>query len=201
MTDSRPDYLRSDELLSRDDSRLLIVDVQEKLVPLVVSPETLVEQCERLLRVAGLLGIRITATEQYPDGLGSTVAALASLVGSPVPKHRFSSVEALGWQPAAECADGREKVVVAGIEAHVCVMQTVLDLLALGYQVYVPADAVSSRHRIDWEWALQRMRDSGAVVTTTEAVLFEWCERSDLPEFRELLELIKQRDEKSRAEQ
>jgi len=96
----------------------------------------------------------------------------------------------LGWNSPAEQADGRFKVVVCGIESHVCVQQTVLDLIGQGFRVYVPADAVASRNKFDWEVALKRMEASGATITTTEAVLFEWCEVAGTREFKEISKLV-----------
>src|SRR6185295_2288401 len=101
--------------------------------------------------------------------------------------------EVLEWGTAAEQADNRYQVVVAGMEAHVCVQQTVLDLLSSGFQVFVPADAVSSRGELDWKIALDRMAGNGATIVTTESVLFEWCEVSGTPEFKQISQLIKER--------
>ena len=184
-------YMRSHELLSRSESRLLIVDVQEKLVPMIAHYEQMLGNCRRLIQGAKILDVPVFATEQYPKGLGHTVAPLAELLGSVPDKQRFSCAEVLDWGLAAEQADNRFQIVVAGIEAHVCVLQTVLDLLAGGYQVFVPADAISSRGELDCTVALDRMSSGGAVITTTESVLFEWCERSGTPEFKQISQLIK----------
>ncbi|MBI3863531.1 MAG: hydrolase [Planctomycetia bacterium] len=192
MTRSAPIYTRSHELLSRTESRLLIVDVQEKLVPLIASAARMTSNCRRLIQGAKIVGIPVFATEQYPTGLGSTVGPLKELLGEIPDKHRFSCAEILGWGLAAEQADNRYQIVVAGIEGHVCVLQTVFDLLAAGYQVFVPADAIASRGELDWKIALDRMAAGGAVITTTESVLFEWCEQSGTPEFKQISHLIKQ---------
>jgi nicotinamidase-related amidase len=98
----------------------------------------------------------------------------------------------LGWQPAAVDPEGRDQIIVAGIEAHVCVLQTVLDLLAVGFRVYVPADAVASRKKLDWKIALGRMASHGAVITTTESVLFECCETAAAAEFKAISRLVKE---------
>tara|TARA_B100000029_G_scaffold511830_1_gene606875 strand:+ start:189 stop:908 length:720 start_codon:yes stop_codon:yes gene_type:complete len=198
------EVLRSHELLDRGLSRLLVVDVQERLLDHIPVSELLVERCRRLIRAAQLLGIPVSATEQYPVGLGPTSAVLSSLLveGEGVPdgvsripeKQRFSCTECLGWGPASEVADGRQQVVVCGIESHVCVMQTSLDLLASGFRVFVPADAVASRHKLDWTTALSRLRDAGVVVLTTESVLFEWCEEAGTDEFRAISRLVTGRD-------
>lgn len=188
--------VRSLELLSRHDSRLLIVDMQEKLLPAIRRHKKVVANCVKLVSAATLLGPPVFATEQYPRGLGPTVPELADLLEERPEKQRFSCTEALAWGTANETADpalrDRTKVVIAGIEAHVCVLQTAMDLLADGFQVYVAADAVGSRRRLDRQIALQRMADSGAVITTTESILFEWCETAAADEFKEISRLVKE---------
>lgn len=192
MPNSKALYLRSAELLARDACRLLIVDVQEKLVPHVVSANRLLANCARLIDGAKIMGVPVFATEQYPKGLGGTAAPLAERLANVPAKLRFSCGEVLEWGTAAEQADGRHQVVVAGIETHVCILQTVLDLLAAGFQVFVPADAVSSRGELDWRIALERMAGCGATIVTTESVLFEWCEVAGTPQFKQISALIKQ---------
>jgi nicotinamidase-related amidase len=109
----------------------------------------------------------------------------------PVPqKQCFSCVPALNWGHAAEISDDRDQVVVAGMETHVCVLQTVLDLIGSGFRIHVVADAVSSRSEFDWRTALDRMATAGATITTVESALFEWCERAGTPEFKEIQKLI-----------
>jgi nicotinamidase-related amidase len=191
MSDKPSEYVRSNELLSRSDSRLLIVDVQEKLMPAIPVAGQLIRNCRRLIQGAKILGVPISATEQYPQGLGGTVAELASELDAPATKVRFSGAECLNWGLAAEQPGDRFKLVVAGIEAHVCVLQTALDFLAQGFRVYVPADAVASRHKLDWKMALSRLADSGAILTTTESVLFEWCEAAATAEFKQISRLIR----------
>jgi nicotinamidase-related amidase len=192
MSSSDSQYVRARELLARDDSRLLIVDVQGKLTVLIPGAAGMIANCRRLIRGAALLGVPVSATEQYPRGLGPTVPELAELLEQPIEKVRFSSAECLDWV-AGEKGD-RVKVVVAGIEAHVCIQQTVLDLLAAGFSVYIPADAVASRSSFDRDVAVQRLRDAGATITTTESVLFEWCETAAAPEFKQVSALIKEGD-------
>jgi nicotinamidase-related amidase len=194
MPDQKPTYTRSPEILSRHESRLLIVDVQEKLVPKIFELERMLSNCRMLIQGAKILRIPVFATEQYPKGLGNTVPQLAELLDQPAQKLRFSCAEALDWGVAADLADDRFQIVVAGMEAHVCVLQTVLDLLGSGFQVYVPADAVSSRRELDWKIALDRMSAGGATIVTAESVLFEWCEVSGTPEFKQISQLIKERE-------
>jgi nicotinamidase-related amidase len=192
MSEGSIPYLRSPELLSRAKSRLLIVDVQEKLIPAIPVAEQLIANCRKLMDGAMALGIPMSGTEQYPRGLGSTVPTLAEPLGKLPEKLRFSCAEVLNWSPAGMDPDGRDQVIVAGMEAHVCVLQTALDLLSLGFRVYVPADAVASRKKLDWKIALDRMASQGAVITTTESVLFECCEVAGTPEFKTISRLIKE---------
>lgn len=189
------DAMRSPELLNRRSSRLLIVDVQEKLI--VALPREIQEQflgtCRFLGEGAKLLNVPVTITEQYPQGLGPTVPTLASFAEERPSKKRFSALECTGWPPAAEARDDRYQIVVAGMETHVCVLQTVLDLLSAGYQTYVVVDAVAGGGGVDHGVALQRMANAGAVLTSAESVLFEWCESAESPEFKQLSSLVKSR--------
>lgn len=191
MTDNNAPFLRSPRLLSRELSRLLIVDVQEKLVPHIFNADAMLAGCEMLIRGAGILNVPVFATEQYPKGLGPTVSSLAELLPAPLEKLRFSSAEVLDWGMAAEDPAARDQIVVAGIEAHVCIQQTVLDLISHGYRVHVPADAVGSRREPDYARALQRMADSGATMTTAESVLFEWTEVAGTAEFKAISQIVK----------
>jgi nicotinamidase-related amidase len=182
---------RSHELLDRSASKLLIVDVQAKLVPLITQADRMIANCRRLIAGAKILGVPAFATEQYPKGLGPLVPELKSGFDTVPDKLAFSCAEVLSWGTAAEQTDNRYQIVVAGIETHVCVLQTVFDLLAAGFQIFVPADAVASRGELDWKVALDRMSNGGATITTTESVLFEWCERSGTVEFKQISQLIK----------
>lgn len=187
--------VRSPELLHRDSSRLLIVDVQDKLVATLpeATRQQLLGSCRFLAEGARLLDVPTAITEQYPQGLGATAEGLQQFCDSRPAKKRFSCVECLGWPSAAEATDDRYQIVVAGMETHVCVLQTVLDLLSLGYQVYVVADSVASRREIDQKVALDRMANCGAILTTAEGVLFEWAETAEATEFKQLSSLIKTR--------
>lgn len=187
---------RSPELMSRSDTALLVVDVQEKLIPLIAQHERIVWNIGRLLDGAKILGVRAAATEQYPRGLGPTTKELAERLGDVPEKLAFSC----GGCPQVfeELRDaGIFKILVVGIEAHVCVQQTVLDLLADGFRVYVAVDAVGSRHELDYGTALRRMDSAGAALTTTEAALFEWCDAAGTPEFKQISALVRESSVKS----
>ena len=187
--------LRSHELLNRRTSRLLVVDIQGKLVALFPDEiqHKLIATSRFVCEGARIFGIPMVATEQYPKGLGSTVPQLTEFFETRLEKKRFSAVECLGWPPAAEAQDDRFQIVIIGMETHVCVLQTVLDLLALGYQTYVVVDALAARGSSDHSAAIERMANSGAVLVTAEGVLFEWCESADAAEFKQLSNLIKNR--------
>ena len=182
---------RSPALMDRQDTGLLVVDVQEKLIDLIRGHQSLVWNISRLLRGARQLQIPVIATEQYPQGLGSTVSELSKHLETIPEKLTFSCAGCLelfeSWREA-----GVFKILVAGIESHVCIQQTVLDLMANGFQVYVAVDAVGARGQVDHEVAVQRMESAGAVVTTTEAALFEWCQVAGTPEFKEISRLVRE---------
>ena len=177
--------------MSAQDTGLLVVDVQEKLVPAIANHGRVVWNCRRLVDGANLLGLPVVATEQYPRGLGPTVDELAEKLGDIPDKTAFSCGE------CSEVFQGLRdrnvhRLLVCGIEAHVCVQQTVIDLLADGWHVYLAVDAVGSRFDVDYRTALRRMESSGATLTTTEAALFEWCQTADRPEFKQISRLVRE---------
>jgi nicotinamidase-related amidase len=182
--------MRLTQRLTGKHGALLVVDLQDKLLELIPERDRVVANCVGLIRGARALGLPVWATEQYPRGLGPSVAAVAELIPERPAKTTF---HCCAVPQLLEQLYGRNirHVTVAGIEAHVCVSQTALELLDLGFRVQVPADAVASRRKIDWEFALRRLEHAGAVVSTTESILFEWTERSDRPEFKAISELIK----------
>lgn len=190
MSDSSS-YVRSSELAARTDSLLLVIDVQERLLPNIAARQQLVQRIDLLLRGANLLSVPILATEQYPQGLGPTVAELRRHLPNPLEKRRFSSAEVILPRLTGSDLAMRRQVVVVGIETHVCVLQTAFDLLAAGYQVLVVADAVGSRSIQDRDVALARMATAGVGATTTESVLFEWCETAATAEFKSISQLVK----------
>jgi len=177
--------------MSRDDTALLVVDVQEKLLPVIRNRTHVVWNVRRLIDAARILGVEIAATEQYPQGLGPTTSELAERLDDIPSKLTFSCGECGNiFRRLAE--NDRHKVLVVGIEAHVCVQQTVIDLLGDGFRVYIAVDAVGSRREIDYQTALRRMDSAGATLTTTEAALFEWCELAGTPEFKQISRLVRE---------
>ena len=182
-------YNRSPELMRAEDTTLLVVDVQEKLMPHIAKQEKVIANIARLLDAAKLASIPLFATEQYPKGLGPTVSDLADRLTTSFDKLTFSCLghEAVQTHLAQL---SRPKVLLCGVETHVCIQQTAFDLMAEGYQVYLPVDAVSSRHEDDHLVAIRRMESHGVVITTVEACLFEWCERAGTDLFKEVRKLV-----------
>lgn len=169
-------------------SLLLVVDVQERLVPALHDGAALVQRTAWLVRVAQRLGVPVAASEQYPQGLGPTVAPVRSLLpeAAIAAKVHFSLVRADAFASLPDI--DRPQVVIAGAEAHVCVLQTACDVLARGREVFVVADAVASRHDADRMLAIDRLRARGAEIVSCEMVAFEWLERAATPAFREVLQ-------------
>lgn len=174
--------------LALDRAQLLLIDVQEKLLPRIDQAEPLVAQCVRMLRIAREMGLPITATEQNPEGLGPTVAAIRDALGPTRYLHK-KAFSVCGDAAAMEALRGhsRGQVLVMGIEAHVCVMQTSLDLLDAGFEPFVLADAAGSRRPLDREIGFQRMARAGVVLTTVESAAFELMRRYDSDLFRRVL--------------
>jgi nicotinamidase-related amidase len=178
--------------MSAADTGLLGIDVQEKLLPLIPDAEALVRNVAFLVDGARLLEMTVQATEQYPRGLGATVPELAQRLPERPDKVAFSCCAIPAVVEAFHRA-ARPKVVLAGIETHVCVLHTALDLLALDFRVYVPVDAVAARGRLDHDLALRRLEHAGAVLTTTEACLFEWVGGAGHPQFKAVSRLVQDR--------
>ncbi len=174
-------------LLNRETSGLVLVDVQEKLTPHVLNAERLVNRCEWLIRLAKELAVPVVVSEQYPKGLGSTVEPLRTIALSArcVDKVHFSCYRepsfVTHWQSIK-----RKQVVIAGIETHVCVLQSALDMKKAGLDVFVVVNAVSSRHEVDHKYGLKRMKQEGVHLVTAEMVFFEWVGQAGTPEFKAL---------------
>jgi len=185
--------LRADRL-DVDRAFVLVIDLQEKLLPLIREQERIIAAGRKLLDGVRIVELPVLVTEQYPKGVGRshpTIREALAICGAQIiEKPSCSACDHPPVRSALQTID-RPQVIVIGIEAHVCVQQTTLDLLTLGYDVFVCADAVGSRGRIDYEMALANMRQHGAIVTTVESVLFEMINRCDMPQFKELVELVK----------
>ncbi|MCU0705167.1 MAG: isochorismatase family protein [Fimbriiglobus sp.] len=172
------------------DSVLVVIDVQDKLLAKMPTAAALVHSVGFLLDAAHLLGVPMRATEQYPKGLGPTTTEIARRLPQPIPaKTAFSCCGADGFTAELKTL-GRNVVVLAGMETHVCVAQTAFDLLAAGFRVLLPVDAVSSRFEVDHSTALRRLERAGADLTTAEAVAFEWTHDAAHPKFKEVSKLV-----------
>ncbi|MEN6625938.1 MAG: hydrolase [Candidatus Sumerlaeia bacterium] len=179
--------------LQLDEALLAVIDMQGKLLPAISERDSILNRVELLVRSARILDVPILWTEQYPRGIGPTVASIESLIGDaarPIDKLCFGC---FGDERAASAASatGRRQLVVCGVEAHVCVLQTVLTALSAGWTVFVAEDAVGSRRNADRDVSLERMRQAGAIPTTAESAIMELLATAAHAKFREILPLIK----------
>ena len=170
---------------------LLVVDVQDRLLPVIHDNTVVVEACRRMVEAAKVMELPIVVTEQYPEGIGRTCQTLLQCLGeTPLyTKVRFSACVEPVVEKLAELA--RPNVIVVGIEAHICVLQTTLDLLRMGYTPYLCADAIGSRRPHDRDTAIARLREAGAIITTTESVTLETLGQASTESFKRILKIIK----------
>jgi nicotinamidase-related amidase len=180
------------ELLDRNRSALVIIDVQEKLFPHVHDHERILARLDLLISGAKLMGIPLLLTEQYPKGLGKTIEPIRRMLPEiePLTKMEFSCMPARGFIEHLVSLR-RNQIILAGIEAHICVSQTALDLSRHGDRVVVVADAVSSRRPFDVQIALSRLEQSGLTLSTAESVVFEWLRCAGTEEFRAIQPKLK----------
>lgn len=173
-------------LINQDDSLLLVIDVQEKLVPVIHGSERVVDNCGWLMRAATEFGVPTLVTEQYPEGLGATVPELAKFADSDsvIAKNYFSAASHPEFVERLRTSN-RHQIVVCGMEAHVCVAQTCIELIESQYRVFLVEDAVSSRSKDDRFSALERLRALGVELVSKEMVFFEWQRRGGGEEFRD----------------
>lgn len=179
-------------MLLADKCALVVIDIQGKLSQLMYRKEALFQNARKLIQGARILDIPIIVTEQYPKGLGPTIPEIAELFPSfnPLPKVSFSCCGDEGFSKELRAVN-RSQILVCGIETHVCVYQTTVDLLAARYHVEVIADVVSSRSAEDREIGLQRMREEGASLSSVEMVLFELMKVAEGPKFKEVSKVVK----------
>lgn len=179
-------------------SQLIVIDVQSRLLPVMHEPDRLLKHCNTLIQAAQLLNIPVTVTEQYPKGIGHTEPELVRSLGSsyhPVEKTCFSCCGADNFNSRINQFPDRNQLIISGIEAHVCVLQTTMELLSQqgdpAKEIFVVSDAISSREKKNKKIALNRLNQAGAVITCTESVLFEWLKDSSHDHFKALSSLIK----------
>ena len=175
-------------------SQLVVIDVQERLVAAMPSEprQATLRNTERLAQAAKMLQIPITHTEQYPKGLGVTEKTLRAHLSdsAAIEKTCFSCFAADGFISTL-ASQQRQQIILCGMESHVCVLQTAIELQQAGYQVFVVEDAVCSRHKQNHKNALARMRQAGIIVSNTESVIFEWLRDASHPDFKSLSRLLR----------
>ncbi|MEJ2697869.1 MAG: hydrolase [Candidatus Sulfobium sp.] len=178
--------------LDRNDTVLVIVDVQERLAAVMTQREKVIANCLRLVHAADLLGLPVILTEQYPKGLGPTVREIREKIKryEPVEKITFDCCSESSFQGKLT-GSGRKKVILAGMETHVCVLQTALGLMRDDYSVHVAGDAVCSRTKENFRTGLEFMRDAGVVISCTETILFQLLGMAGTPEFKVISSMIK----------
>ncbi len=178
--------------LDKDEAVLVIVDIQERLAAVMSERKKVVDNCLHLIELARLLGIPVLLNEQYPKGLGPTVSEIRDALQpyEPLEKLTFSCCKGPAF-PERLAAARRKKVILVGMETHVCVLQTCIGLLNEGYAVHAVGDAICSRTKDNFQTAIEFMRDAGAVITCTETVLFQLLEKAGTEEFKIISKRIK----------
>jgi len=179
-------------LLSKDGAVLLIIDIQEKLFPHMHKKEEVSKNVRRLIKFVKVVGIPIVLTEQYPKGLGRTIREIKELIPEvkPIEKVEFSCLGSEEFRGALKRLDAKT-LILTGIETHICVSQTAIEALDMGYGVHVVSDATSSRREEDRTVGIERMRQGGAVISSTEMLIYEVLRRAGTKEFKEALRLVK----------
>ena len=175
-------------------SALIVVDIQEKLLPPIFEKDRLVRNSQLLLRLARIVGMPVLATTQYAKGLGATVPEIASLLpaGEVMDKTAFSCFGSDSFCSAVHALPGnRNTLIVCGMETHICVLQTVLGALNQGFLVHVASDAVSSRAEWNWQIGLRRMEAAGALISSTETIIYELLRGSGTTAFKQMLQYLK----------
>ncbi|MFB3812979.1 MAG: hydrolase [Terriglobales bacterium] len=192
---TEPDYSElARRPLEADKCALLVIDIQEKLLPPIYEKERLVRNAQLLIRLAGILNMPVMAAAQYRKGLGDIVPEVASLLPDPKPidKLEFNCLDNDNFCAAVKSLPRkRNTLLVCGMETHICVMQTVMGALNKGYLVHVAADAVSSRTRLNWRLGLKRMEAAGAIISSTEMMIYELLRQSGTANFKEMLQHLK----------
>jgi nicotinamidase-related amidase len=176
-----------------DDCVLAVIDIQEKLLPRIHEKERVIRNSQLLIRLANVLSLPVVVSTQYSKGLGATVPAILSLLPNvtPVDKLEFGCFGNGEFCSAISLLAGRNTLLLCGIETHICVMQTALGALNQGLNVHVAADAVGSRAELNWKLGLERMREAGAVISSTEMAIYELLGKSGSAAFKEMLQYLK----------
>ena len=179
-------------MLKDDETVLVLVDIQERLAAIMSDRQKVIDNCLHLIELAKLLNIPVILNEQYPKGLGPTVAEIKDVLDAYEPHEKTTfSCCGMGTFAGSLLSVGRKKVILVGMETHVCVLQTCIDLMKDGYIVHAVSDAICSRTKDNFETALEFMRDAGAVITCTETVLFQLLEKAGTEDFKAISKRIK----------
>lgn len=179
--------------IQKEDCLALVIDIQERLFPFISGIEVLLKNQVKLIKGMQILGVPILVTEQYRKGIGQTIDSIMQLFGDGfeyMEKMEFSCLENQAIKDFV-IGSGKKNLIIIGIEAHVCVLQTVLDSIQLGLHPVVIADCIGSRNIYNKETAIERMRSAGATITTMESILFELLVKSGTQEFKEISKLVK----------
>lgn len=188
--------------LKKEDAVLVGIDFQERLMPAMGKREEVEEASAKLVKGCRIMGVPVIMTQQYTKGLGTTIAGIQTALTEPLSedadKAEFMPVEKTSFSAMGEptfverlSALNRKTVIISGVEAHVCVQQTVIDLIESGYTVFVACDCISSRSKSDKKHAQRRMENAGAIITTMEAIVFELCGGAKEPGFKQISALVK----------
>lgn len=181
-----------DFLLDRGDSLFLVIDIQERLADVMSVKDQVIKNTCRIIELARMIGIPIVVTEQYPKGLGRTVPEVQTALSQyqPVEKTAFNCCAEPGFMDEIR-RHGKKKIIISGMETHICVLQTSVGLIREGFVPHVVSDAVCSRTKQNWRTGLEFMRDFGAVITGTETVLFQLLGKAGTEEFKAVSKMIK----------
>ncbi len=183
-------------LMNADDTAVVVVDMQEKLVPVIENAAALIDSVARLIEGAGILSVPVYFTEQYPEGLGKTIAAANVGADATIELPNVFEKKMFSFRESTALLEELKRckaynLVIIGIETHICVLQSALDAVAQGFNVFVCVDAVGSRCEHDRGIALRRLEASGVTLTTVESALFELCETASHPQFKKISKLVK----------
>jgi nicotinamidase-related amidase len=180
------------KLLNNENTGLLIIDVQEKLVPAISQKEKIIDNLKKLIHLSGLFNLPIILTEQNPEKIGPTLTEIKEALpaNEPISKLHFNCCDVNVFN---ECIKSKrlENIIIVGVETHICIFQTAIALLEKGYHVQVPQDAVGSRTDENWRVGVDLMRDAGAIITSTETIIYQILKQAGTDEFREMLKVIK----------
>ena len=175
--------------LNLEDCLLLVIDIQERLIPVIHQHEEVIHNANILLKGMEILGVPVIVTEQYPKGLGNTCKEI--ILGDDAKVMEKITFSCLANDYIKESVQSKKQIIICGVEAHICVLKTALDLLDEGYQVHLITDAVSSRKKENKQVAIERMKQSGVFISSTEMILFQLLDKAGTDEFKLISKLIK----------